>query len=449
MDPIHVELARFLRAHAVRRDAAVLVAISGGADSVALLHALIGVGQRVAAAHVHHGLRGREADADLSFVADLSRSLGVPFAFAKVDAAARDGRSPEARARSLRYEALERMRAAGNHPHLATAHHLDDQAETVLLRAVRGTGIGGLAAIRPSLDGGRVLRPLLGTRRADLRRYLADRGLSFREDATNADPATPRNRLRLEILPALESMHPGASERLASLAALAAEQDAALIGALDGRLEQLSERGDGGLWLDAAKLAELEIGQRRRALLALAAREGLDAALSRAHVERIDAFVARAATGRQLSLPGGFKLLRDRDRLWLGPSIGPSPPAPLHVEVPLEGSLEFPERGLRLSWHPCTAPDPPRRLLRLPARPQLALIARSPSAGDRIFSRGRERSLKEAFAGARWSRQARARAVVVERNGEIVWVPGLFRSESARDGEGWRELRAVCLPSPH
>ncbi len=448
MDPIHRELARFLRAHGVRRDARVLVAVSGGADSVALLHALLGIGQRVAAAHVHHGLRGREADADLAFVADLSRSLGVPFAFARVDAAARDGRSPEARARSLRYEALERIRVAGDHAHLATAHHLDDQAETVLLRAVRGTGIAGLAAIRPRLEDGRVLRPLLETRRADLRRYLVERGLSFREDATNADPATPRNRLRLEILPALDSMHPGASERLASLAALAAEHDAALIAALGERIEQLSSRGDGGLWLDAAKLAALELGQRRRALHALAVREGLAASLSRAHIERIDAFVAGGETGRELSLPCGLKLLRDRQRLWLGPSIGPSPPASLHVEVPLEGSLEFPERGLRLSWHPCTAPDPPRRLLRLPARPQLALIARSPRADDRIFARGRDRPLKEAFASARWSRQARARAVVVERDGEIVWVPGLFRGEAARDGEGGRELRAVRLPSP-
>ncbi len=449
MDPVHREVARFLGEHGVSRGSPVLVAVSGGGDSVALLRILLGVGQRVAAAHVHHGLRGPEADADLAFVADLARTLGVTLAVAHVDAASRDGRSPEARARALRYRELERMRRAGNYRHLATAHHLDDQAETVLLRALRGTGIGGLAAIRPSLDRGRVLRPLLRVRRSSLRRYLAARALGFREDATNADLRTPRNRLRAEILPALEALHPGASERLASLADLAAEHDAALIATLEPWLEQLSEPGDGGLWLDAAKLSEFDVGRRRRALLALAARAGLESSLSRNHVERIDAFLEQAAPGRVLSLPGGFRLLRDRGRLWLGPATGPRFPEPLlRQALPREGALELPDQGLRLSWHACVAPDPPDRLLRLPAFPHSALIVRSPIESDRVFVRGRPRPLKELFASARWSRQARARAVVVERGGEVIWVPGLVRSEAVEGGEGPLELRALRLPSP-
>ncbi|MGH9884809.1 MAG: ATP-binding protein, partial [bacterium] len=107
MDSVHRAVARFLRAHGVRRDARVLVAVSAGADSTALLHVLLALGQRVAAAHVHHGLRGAAADADLAFVAELARALGVAFHGAHVAAAVRDGRSPEARARALRYEALE------------------------------------------------------------------------------------------------------------------------------------------------------------------------------------------------------------------------------------------------------------------------------------------------------------------------------------------------------
>jgi tRNA(Ile)-lysidine synthase len=425
-----------------------LVAVSGGADSVALLHALLGIGQRVEVAHVHHGLRGAEADTDLAFVATLSHALGVPFSSTRVDAARRDGRSPEARARALRYEALEQIRVRRDCAQIATAHHQDDQAETVLLRAVRGTGLAGLAAIRPSLDGGRVLRPLLGLRRAELRRYLAERGLAFREDASNRDRSIPRNRMRAEILPALESIQPGASARLAALARLAAQADGALVGELEPRLDAQLELADGGVWFDDDTLADLDDARRARALLAIASRAGLDSDLTQAHLERIEAFLRHATPGLALSLPHGFALHRARSRLWLGPAPGPQLPAPIRLQLPAEGELEFPERGLRLSWHACTAPDPPDRLLRLPARPLEALVARTPRADDRIFVRGRERRLKDLFASARWERVAQARALIVERGGEIVWVPGLARGEKGTDEACSHELRAVRLPSP-
>ncbi|MEX2206857.1 MAG: tRNA lysidine(34) synthetase TilS [Myxococcota bacterium] len=448
MDPVQREVAAFLREQGVSRAAKLLVAVSGGADSVALLHALLGIGQRVEAAHVHHGLRGAEADADLAFVARLAHALGVPFWSTRVDAARRDGRSPEARARALRYQALEEIRARRGCAHLATAHHQDDQAETVLLRAVRGTGLAGLAAIRASLDGGRVLRPLLALRRVELRRYLAERGLAHRDDESNRDLSIPRNRVRAEILPVLESIHPGAATRLAALARLAAQAESRVGGDLEPWLDARIEPGEGGVWLDDGALAALDDAGRARAWLAIAARAGLAADLTEVHLARIDEFVSRAASGLALSLPRGFALVRERARLWLGPAPGPQLPDPIRLELPADGELEFPERCLRLSWHACTAPDPPARLLRLPASPGEALVARSPRLDDRIFTRGRERRLKDLFASARWGRVAQARALIVERGGEIVWVPGLWRGEKVTDGTGSRELRAVRLPSP-
>ena len=437
-DPVHRALARFLREHAVRRDARVLAAVSGGADSVALLHALLALGQRVAVAHVHHGLRGSAADADLAFVAELARALGAPFRTAHVAAGERDGRSPEARARALRYEALERLRVELDCAHLATAHHADDQAETVLLRAIRGTGLDGLAGIRPSLDEGRVLRPLLALRRAELRAYLDRRGLASREDASNADLAVPRNRLRHEVLPVLEAIHPRAAERLAALAELARAARSS-----DG---VALEPGDGGVWIDASELARLGASDRARAWLELAARAGLEASLSRAHLERLDAFVAAARTGQTLSLPRGHVLFRDRARLWLGPAPGPCFPAPVRVPVPAAGGLEFPERGLRLYWG--VEPDPSPGLYRFRARPSDDLVARSPLPADCIELKGRSRRLKELFASARWSRREQARALVVERDGEIVWVPGLWRRAGEERSAQRAVLRAEALSRP-
>jgi tRNA(Ile)-lysidine synthase len=425
-DPVHVALARFLRAHAVSRLTPLLAAVSGGSDSIALLHALLAVGQRVGVAHVHHGLRGAEADREHAFVADLCRALGVPFHAARVDARRRDARSPEERARALRYAELERLRAEGGYAAIVTAHQQDDQAETVLLRALRGTGPAGLASIRPSLDGGRVLRPLLSLRRAELADYLARRGLAFATDSSNADRAIPRNRLRAEVVPILEAIAPAAVANLARLAELAQREAADAHAVVGAALDGAVERGEGGIWVDTAALAALGPDVRPRALAELAARAGVAWRSSRADHARIDAFLAGGRAGQRLSLPGALALYRDRARLWLGPAAGPAFPPPVARALGAGQTLEFPERGLRLSWHDSSTQsgsvaDP----FRMPARFDDRFTVRSLTEVDRMFARGRDRRLKDVLAGARWSKREQAMALVVERKGEIVWVPGL------------------------
>jgi tRNA(Ile)-lysidine synthase len=449
LDPVHRELARFLRARGVARTTPLLAAVSGGSDSVALLHALLALGQRVAVGHVHHGLRGVEAERELEFVATLATQLGVAFHVERVDARRRDGRSPEARARALRYAALERMRVAGGYASLLTAHQRDDQAETVLLRAVRGTGPAGLAAVRPSLDGGRVLRPLLGLRRAELIEYLEKRGLAFVSDSSNSDRAIPRNRLRAEVVPILEAIAPGAVASLAQLAELAREAEEAARIPLDALLEGALERGEGGVWLDLAALVSLDAPLRRRALARLVVRAGLGEYTSRAELERIDTFLRNSRAGQRLSLAGRHALYRDRARVWLGPGDGPAFPSPVLRGLCPGESLEFPERRVRLSWHDSpsspSAPDP----LCLPVRAGIArFTVRSVCEGDRILTRGRERRLKDVLADARWSKLERARALVVEGEGEILWIPGLIPMAPRCAGEpcGF-EIRAERLSS--
>jgi hypothetical protein len=271
-----------------------------------------------------------------------------------------------------------------------------------------------------------VLRPLLGIRRAQLTEYLARRGLAFVSDSSNADRAIPRNRLRAEVVPILEAIAPGAVASLAQLAELAREAEEAARAPLDALLDGALEPGEGGVWLELAAFASLSGPLRRGALARLVVRAGLGERASRAELERIDAFLRNSRAGQRLSLAGRHVLYRDRARVWLGPETGPAFPAPVTRSLRPGETLEFPERRIRLSWHDSpSSPSVPAPLC-LPVRDLVErYTVRSACDADRVHTRGRDRRLKDVLADARWSKLERARALVVEREGEILWVPGL------------------------
>src|SRR5688572_29033082 len=192
------------------REVTVIAAVSGGADIVALLRALLAIRQqgagRQVAAHCNHRLRGAESEADAAFVADLCRQLGLTCEIGIVDVsqAANSGDGLEAAAREARYGFLKSVAARHGARYLATAHTADDQAETLLHRIVRGTGLAGLAGIprvRPLNELTTLIRPLLGARRSEVLAYLADIGQEYRHDASNLDRRFTRNRIRHELLP--------------------------------------------------------------------------------------------------------------------------------------------------------------------------------------------------------------------------------------------------------
>jgi tRNA(Ile)-lysidine synthetase-like protein len=207
-----------------------VAAVSGGADSLALLHALRTLagprGWRLAVVTVDHGLRPGSA-ADAAFVADHAKALGLEArmeALAPDDLARHRAAGQEGSARAARYEALWRAAGELGCGWLATGHTLDDQAETVLLQLLRGAGPDGLAGM--TVRGGRLLRPLLGVRRAETRACCAAVGVRWREDPTNQEPGPLRNRVRQRLLPLLEELRPGAAAALARTAALAADERA-------------------------------------------------------------------------------------------------------------------------------------------------------------------------------------------------------------------------------
>ena len=196
----------------------VLAAVSGGVDSISLLHWLHARGTRVAAAHLHHGLRGAAADGDEAFVREFCAARDIPFYVEHADVgalAARRGVSTEEAGRLARYDFLERAAAEHGVSRVATAHHADDNAETLLFQLARGarSGLGGIAPVR-----GVFIRPFLGVTRAQIEAYAAENGLGHRTDAMNLDDAFARNYIRHEIMPRLERVNAAAAAHLAETA---------------------------------------------------------------------------------------------------------------------------------------------------------------------------------------------------------------------------------------
>ena len=234
MDALMLEIKRYIEKNQlIRPGDGVVVGLSGGPDSVFLLYALhtlqTRIGFTLRAVHVHHGIRGAEADRDAAFSEKLCAKLDIPFWAVHVAApayAAQHGLSLEEAARILRYEALETARQQLTTPTawVAVAHHLDDQAETVLHNLVRGAGLRGLAGMENRRN--HVIRPLLSIKREDILKWLEQNNIPYVTDSTNADPHYTRNRIRSTVLPELREINPEASAHIAHSAALLREADA-------------------------------------------------------------------------------------------------------------------------------------------------------------------------------------------------------------------------------
>jgi tRNA(Ile)-lysidine synthase len=312
LPPLAAAVAAALRcAGTPARGEKLLVALSGGPDSVALLDALVllarPLGLRLVAAHLDHGLRAGAAD-DAAFCVSLCQGLGVPIRTGRADVRARAQRDHgglEQAARRERYAFLRRVCEDESAAAIAVAHTRDDQAETLLLRLLRGAGATGLAGMR--LRRGRILRPLLAVSRADVLAHLRARGLAFREDPTNAELVQRRNRVRHELLPYLAShFNPRVREALARTAGLLADEAAYLRREADRLLARVAREQDGVLVLRRAALAQAPPPLARVAIRRALAGAGGLRQLGAAHVERVLRLARSAApAGRSLSLPGG------------------------------------------------------------------------------------------------------------------------------------------------
>ena len=279
----------------------VLCAVSGGADSVCLLDLVRRLGDvNCLCAHFDHALRGAESARDAAFVETLCAEWGIPFFSERGDVrsyAAAHGESIETAARELRYAFLRRTAAEQGADRIATAHNLNDNAETILFRMARGTGLRGLTGIPAERDG--IVRPLLQTPRRDIEAYLAARDIPHVEDATNADRGAARNRVRLDVLPALESVHPGAAAGIVRMSETLAEDEAYLTSLAKEAL------GRWGGEISGSGLCGLPRSVARRVVSLR-----LGGELSRERFEALLRFAGGAGSG-VLELPGNRRVRRE------------------------------------------------------------------------------------------------------------------------------------------
>ena len=478
----HRALETIRRHQLARPGERVLVALSGGADSVALLFLLreleaAGHLRVAGAAHLNHQLRGADADADEAFCAALAGRLGVPFASERIDVAAlarAEKRSIEDAGRTARYGFLERAAGALGADAIAVAHTKDDQAETFLLRLLRGAGTRGLAAIHPRVRLPTVapparrwvIRPLLGIERAALREYLAARGEAFREDASNADVAVPRNRVRHELLPLLEArFSPRVTDVLARAAALARDDEDFLRAEaikLAPRivLTEDSPRGS-ALIIDAAALRSAPRAIASRVVHAALQHHAGSRPIHFDHVERVFALAGHeAAGGAAVSLPGqdavrvgGTVVIHRRSSDGLAPrSRGDSGRRAaakggnsFAFSLSIPGEVALGRQGLAVAAERLGTADGRTRPSKWAARGvevgisagavQLPLAVRSRRPGDRFRPLGAPgaRKLQDFLVDRKVPRAERDTVpLVVDGDDRIVWVVGQSVAEDFR-----------------
>jgi tRNA(Ile)-lysidine synthase len=320
---------RTVRAHALLAPHdGVLVALSGGPDSTGLLLALTllrrKLGIRLVAAHVNHRLRGAEADGDEAAAAATAAALGVVFVRAELPADLARGANLEARARTLRYAALRRLAADQGCGKIATGHTLDDQAETVLMRLIRGSSGRGLGAVRPRRADG-VIRPLLDCRRAAVEAVVRQAGLTYRLDASNRDPRFLRTHVRERVLPLLAELNPSIVRACANLAAAAGGERRIISEWADAQLAAAAADGR----LDVAWLLQLAPTLRPLLVRRWLLRAGLTPrTLTARHAHAVLDLALRRRGRAQAHLPGGWTAHRAGAHLEIAPGTAGGPPAP-------------------------------------------------------------------------------------------------------------------------
>jgi tRNA(Ile)-lysidine synthase len=452
----------------LRKGDHVLVGVSGGADSVALLAALHRLrpawGLTLTAAHFNHKTRAFESDRDEAFVRTLCKSVGIALISGSLKGATRPrGLSMEDFLRRKRYGFLETAQRKAGADRIALGHHQGDQAETVLMNVIRGAGLAGIAGIPPVRNEGTLIRPLIDCSRREIVDYLAGEGLSFVDDGSNTDERFLRNRIRASLMPELEKRYnPAIREALCRLANVFRVDNDYITREAQLRLTRWRDVGmqKNSLMVPIAELKALHPALQRRAILEIARDVSAeDSAIGFEHVQAMLALADGANPGGSLDLPGGILVRREYGLLEFSrvarsgrrhrfvPAPGDEAGTFSH-EVSIPGTVRIASLGIGIRF---------RELRRVPSdlsaqrkayldldRIAFPLVVRSVSAGDRIQPLGMKgtRKLKSVFIDEKIPREQRRTLPVLADVISVLWVPGVRLSERVRVGKGTK--RVLC-----
>jgi tRNA(Ile)-lysidine synthase len=438
----------------------VLVAVSGGPDSVCLLSVLHILAKDLEltlhVAHLDHRFRGAESAADARFVAGLAKNLGIAATSESRDVpayCAERGLSAQAGAREVRYAFLQQCAKATSARRVAVGHTANDQAETLLMRLVRGAGISGLSAIPPVREN--IIRPLIGTTRNEVLTYLQEQCIDFRTDPSNEKPLYTRNRVRHEMLPVLERFNPRIIETLATEAVLLRDENEAVEATLPATLQKVLHAEGEAVHIRREEFDRLLPALRRRvlrkAIELVAGDETVD--LSWIRTGEALGFMAEAQSGRSMEVPGGLLLEREYDDLVIRareqetvfcvplavPGETVVPAARLAIETVVLDALPDPGAdGGNYLWQAVIDYD----------KMSLPLYLRNRRPGDRFCPSGmggRSKKVQDYFVDEKVPKMRRNAAPLLASEQDVVWIIGMRTDGRFLPGPGTRKFLVVTV----
>lgn len=412
------------------------VAVSGGRDSMCLLHYLLSiresVGFELAALSVEHGIRGEESLKEQSFVAEFCRVNAVPLYACRVDAplfAVERRISIEQSARELRYGYFERLLSEGVVDKIATAHHLDDQCETVLMRIFRGTGIKGLAGIPQERDG-KYIRPFIGVTRQEINDYQKVNSVPFMEDSSNLDTSYSRNYIRQELLPPVEARFPAYRTGIARLSASALE----MTEYMDTLAVAYDVDSDGAVIFDVRALSAAALPLRKHSIRKAMSENGWAVDFEECNLADALSLLDKQ-TGKEVCLAGGVTAVRESERLTIYCKLSNAP-----YEVPFRtGDIRLPQGNVSVREYK----DGDKLKFDIAKVPQDAVL-RGRRSGDRFTSfGGHSKSLGDYFTDIKLPRRKRDALTLVACGNEILIIKGIEISSSVKVDEDTKDIYTI------
>ncbi|WCN37778.1 tRNA lysidine(34) synthetase TilS [Aneurinibacillus uraniidurans] len=463
-DNLLVRVQHFIKEHTLLRAGdAIVVAVSGGPDSVALLHLLVGLREQydlhLTVAHLNHCFRGKESEADSKYVQELCAKLAVPCVAESIDVPrimAETGAGTQEAARQVRYHFLHRVAKETESRIIATAHHADDQAETVLMRLVRGTGMEGLSGIpiQREKEGLSIIRPLLAVTREEIEAYCAAHELQPRHDRSNDSDTYLRNRIRRHWLPLMKQENPHLTDAITQLTVLARDENDLMDQIARDTLAEIihTKKMNTIVIVQNGFVLHHVALQRRMIKLILSYLLKSDIGNIRYfHIEHIRQIIADTYPSGRLDLPGGIQVRREYQRvifssIYKDVSI---PPYIYTLEVP--GMTYIPEinRTFRSYFGKRTDTKnvnlPGTFAVFDPAKIKGKLYVRQRRDGDRMTVLGMTgtKKVKDIFIDAKIPQSDRESIPLLTDESQILWIPGVRRSAVCTPGEGTDDLLYV------